>query len=359
MNSSAIYAQHASEAFNQSLGAALRDLTYEVSLALGDNLIALVLGGGYGRGEGGVACIDGCEVPYNDLDLSLIVRKKKPSILPRLNSIRDKYSDRLHIHVDFSCPLTIEELSHLPHWLMWKELIEGHQTLYGPADLLEKFTPVYLKKDLPPIEAARLLLNRGAGLLWALRIIRGVEPAPDQDFIPRNYQKCILSLGDALAIACRCHQTAYSGREAIVIPLLRDIPDLAGIHLENDYCKALEFRFRPQFYEAGHYIEQDLQELAQKWGRVFLYVEKLRTGKKWTSLADYIRWSGIREHAQNRLKDWPRNLVKNLENGRFSLKYPREFLFRQLPGLLGLTNGSHELWAEHSRYFMQMWERYN
>ena len=70
------YAGHASAAFNTRMQTWLTALSGDVRQALGENLTALVLGGGYGRGEGGVLLVSGEERPYNDLDLILIVRRK-------------------------------------------------------------------------------------------------------------------------------------------------------------------------------------------------------------------------------------------------------------------------------------------
>ena len=49
-----LYARHASVDFNARMQGWLTSLSGEVRQAMGENLIALVLGGGYGRGEGGV-----------------------------------------------------------------------------------------------------------------------------------------------------------------------------------------------------------------------------------------------------------------------------------------------------------------
>lgn len=72
-----IYADHGSEAFNARMHDVCLRIGEDVEKALGSNFTALILGGGYGRGEGGVVRVDGVEKPYNDLDFTLIVRRKK------------------------------------------------------------------------------------------------------------------------------------------------------------------------------------------------------------------------------------------------------------------------------------------
>ena len=58
-----VYARHASDAFNERMGEWLTGLAAAVRHSLGDNLVALILGGGYGRGEGGVLRVGSEERP--------------------------------------------------------------------------------------------------------------------------------------------------------------------------------------------------------------------------------------------------------------------------------------------------------
>ena len=111
-------------------------LSGEVRQAMGENLIALVLGGGYGRGEGGVLRVSGEERPYNDLDLVLIVRRKSGLPWETLHAIQHKYAALTGIEVDFSRPLTVDDVRAWPHTLMWSDLLQGHRVLDGPADIL-------------------------------------------------------------------------------------------------------------------------------------------------------------------------------------------------------------------------------
>ncbi len=121
-----VYSRNASDEFNQRLHGTLVDIADEVERSLEDNLVALVLGGGYGRGEGGVICSSGREMPYNDLDFTLIVARKKGVPWDRLNAIGHSFGKKLDIHVDFSRPLTLQDVQHWPHWLMWYDLLNGH-----------------------------------------------------------------------------------------------------------------------------------------------------------------------------------------------------------------------------------------
>src|SRR5713101_315101 len=104
------YAGNASADFNARMQTWLTALSEDVRQAAGENLTALVLGGGYGRGEGGVLLVSGEERPYNDLDLILIVRRKNSVPWPELESIKRKYESLLGIQIDFSRPLTVDDV---------------------------------------------------------------------------------------------------------------------------------------------------------------------------------------------------------------------------------------------------------
>ena len=150
------YARHGSDEFNARLHGHLTGLCAEVCRALGDNLLALILGGGYGLGEGGVFEIDGQQLPYNDLDLILVLRTKSSRAQRELAGIQHKYEKLIAIQVDFSRPLDVRDIQRWPHTLMWMSLVQGHHVMYGPPDILTANAPPFRADLLPLIEAARL-----------------------------------------------------------------------------------------------------------------------------------------------------------------------------------------------------------
>ena len=356
---SAIYADHGSEEFNARMHDVCLRIGTDVEQALGGNFVALILGGGYGRGEGGVVRIDGVEQPYNDLDFTLVVKRKNRVPWDKLDAISERYEEEIHIDVDFSRPLTIHDIKTWPHWLMWYDLLNGHIVIRGPSDILSAHAPATLREPLPVIEATRLVLNRGAGLLWALRVVRGVEKQPDEDFIRRNYYKCILAMGDGLLIAHQRFATPYRGRDHRLARLEADSKEVAAFQLGTLYHEALRFKFQPDDLPDSQVGEEQLKDLARRWGEIFLHVEKIRTGRNWVSLTEYSQWQGLREKEQHSLKNLPRNLIRNKQIGIYSWKYPRERLYRQLPLLLGLTDHTVPDWPAESGRFLKIWDRFN
>ena len=352
-----IYARHGSSEFNARLDEVLGRLASDVRGALGENLVALVLGGGYGRGEGAVLQEDGTERPYNDLDLALVVRRRGAVPSDSLSRIGGRYEKETGIHVDFSRPLTLGDVRRWPRWLMWYDLLHGHRVLEGPPDVLRENAPAGLEEPLPPIEAARLLLNRGAGLLWARRVSRGVEPSPDTDFVRRNYYKCALALGDASLIAHSRYATPYEGRVQRLERLTTEVRSVADLDLADLYRAATTFKFSPHEAPAVDLDDESLRRLGGRWGECFLHVERIRHGKAWQTVGKYVAWAGTREPEENAPGRWLRNMIRSRQSGGWSLRYPREGLYRRLPILLDLTEDRIQDWAAETERFLAVWRR--
>lgn len=354
-----MYAIHASAEFNYRLGAAVRQLAAEVRDAMGANLIALVLGGGYGRGEGGVITRNNREEPYNDLDLVLIVKHKFFLPWPRLSAICARYQSRLGIHVDLSRPLTPRDIRQWPHALMWQDLLNGHIVVTGPAEIIKHNAPRGLQNPLPRVEALRLLLNRGAGLLWALRVAQGLESEPDGDFVRRNYYKCALALGDALLIGYRQFVSSYAQRDGAFTQLCAQNRAVAALGLRALYNQAVSFKFSPDALAAAQPGAAKLRGLAADWGRIVLHLERRRTGIEWRDLSDYAQWRGARERAYSGAAQALRNFARNRKAGEWSWRHPREHLYRSLPQLLGVTGEAVRAWPERTGQWLRVWRQFN
>ncbi len=354
-----VYAIGASDAFNARMDQTLEEFTAEVKAAMGTNLVALLLGGGYGRGEGGLVRLEGKELPYNDLDFTLIVADKAGVPHGRLGEISKKYHGRIGIHVDFSRPLTLEDVRNWPTWLMWHDLLQGHMVFAGSPSVLADNAPASLREPLPPIEAPRLLLNRGAGVLWSMRLLAGLEGEEDADFIRRNYFKCVLAMGDALLIAHQAYRARYFGRDKLLADLEAANEQVRQLGVGEIYGEALRFKFSPSDVSAASPDRARMDELARLWGRVFLHVEIIRAARPWENLTQYVNDDGCREPELSTPSRWLRNLVHNVRFGVFSVRYPREQLYRQLPVLLGLTDEKTPDWNFHGGVFLKVWKKFN
>jgi hypothetical protein len=138
--------------------------------SVGSSLVALLLGGGFGRGEGGgIRNEAGGWEPYNDYDLVAVVRDVPRWRLGRirrdLTALAGRLEKSLGIEVELS-PLRSEDLPRLPFTMMWCELFAAHRLIAGDERALGTVRPMP-PADLPMIEGTRYLTNRAALLLWA------------------------------------------------------------------------------------------------------------------------------------------------------------------------------------------------
>lgn len=166
-------------------------------------LAGVYLGGGYGRGEGGVFCKNGTVRLYNDLDFfpvgTGLGKTDKAHIDSALREVSRKWHAELGIDVDFGPVKNSSELKRSARTLMFQELRHGFVTICGSDDALTGAVPVLAPEQLPLMEAVRLMLNRGMGLLFAGEKL--ASHSGDTGFILRNWNKCILGCGDAFLIA--------------------------------------------------------------------------------------------------------------------------------------------------------------
>jgi len=204
-------------------------------------LDGVVLGGGYGRGEGGVKG----GALSNDLDFFAITGEgedRVESIAEALKPISERWTAKLGVDVDFAVK-TAWRLKHDEERIMVQELVRGYFDVAG-ARGCKLFAHIDLRpaEALPWMEAARLLMNRGMGLLFAMDLesaaAAGVAPdgpagdAGKEVFTARNINKCILGAGDARLVA----RHGYSWRAAERAKALGD----------PLYTAAVEWKFRPK-----------------------------------------------------------------------------------------------------------------
>lgn len=161
----------------------------------------LALGGGYGRGEGGVQIHrDGRRTPHNDYDLVLVHQAAAIAVVSEwCQRISQRFTAEFGLHVDVT-PLAGETLTRLPQSLTWYEFGQGHQVWWGDGAVL---SPLAVRRlaDVDPWEWGRLLMNRSAGVVFARWSRQGcpVSLGADEDpatFATRQIEKAWLALGD-------------------------------------------------------------------------------------------------------------------------------------------------------------------
>lgn len=257
-------------AVEAELGEMLRGLRADIAgMQVGSGLVSVVLGGGYGRGDGGVVERGGRQLPYNDLDFFVFTdgmsKAARAELALRLARLGEPWAERLGVEVDFAPAREISSLSWMPVTLMFQELRVGHQVVYGDARALAAIPPCPAE-SLPQREGLRLLLNRGTGLLLAQRRLAvGGDDEGTRDFVWRNLHKCALGCGDALLILA--HRYDYELRRRVSA-----LESLAGKHWPEavaeaqlgPYRRAVAFKARPQWGDRAQ-AQAALPGVRQLW----------------------------------------------------------------------------------------------
>ena len=223
----------------------------EMGKTLADTGLCVVLGGSYGRGDGGVRLDRENGLLYNDLDFFVFACKKTSAYDCLLKELSRKYEHLLHVDVDFSRVLSVKDIKNNTSRLMMQELKRGYFHVCG-EDLLEKYLPEKPAEDLPFSEACRLLVNRGMGLLFAGEKISA--NSSDTDFILRNIYKAILGAGDAMLISDGKYRWKLAERLEMI--------EKSGMPPEwkDLYREAVEFKHSPH--------RQKKQDMISFWNSV-------------------------------------------------------------------------------------------
>ena len=253
---------------DQAVESALRELGGEIERARIPRLAGVVLGGGYGRGEGGAQLGGGAPRLYNDLDFFAITEDGAPeaetiaAIGEALKPIAEKWTQQLGVDVDFAVK-TPWRIKHDEDRLMIQELVHGYvDVALAKGERLFAGVRALKPGELPWMEAARLLMNRGMGLLLA-------DESMDPGFVARNLNKCVLGAGDARLIA--------GGRYAWRV---EERADRLGDEL---YSAAVAWKFRPQREPVANW-----ERAREAWIEAYDEVSALSDASR--SLFSALRW---------------------------------------------------------------------
>lgn len=226
------------------LDRAIAGISEEIESLHLPHLRAVVLGGGYGRGEGGVLHTPSGSGLYNDLDFFVFSEGADPAasgkIDEALKEISARWEKKLGIAADFGPVKNLDSLRKVSHTLMFQELLRGWKPVWGKVDLQQWITSLE-PAELPYSEAVRLLLNRGMGLVFAGEYLKNGRN--DADFIVRNMNKAFLGGGDALLIVSGKYRWSGSERAAAFPEYLRETgldPEYASL-----YEKAFRWKLEP------------------------------------------------------------------------------------------------------------------
>jgi len=306
------------------------------------DLEGILLGGGYGRGEGGVLRTGTGDQPYNDMEFYVCLRGN-----PRANERR--YGEALHrlghelshiagVDVEFKV-LSLAVLRRSPVTMFSYDLVAGHRWVLGEEGMLADCKSHEEAGQIPLYEAARLLMNRGAGLLFSrFYVDSGVFTAANADFIHRNMAKAELALGDALLTAYGMYHWSCLERSARLKRFTSnlDVPWLDDV--KRRHATGVQFKLHPRRGpESLDGLGARHAELSKLALQVFLWIEQRRLNQSFVSARDYAL--NFADKCPE-TRPWRNCLVNAVAFGpeilltKQALRYPRERLFNSLALLL-------------------------
>jgi hypothetical protein len=237
---------HGSERLEADLARVLARIADVTRLVVpGESLRALVLIGGYGRGEGGVDRSTGAERPHNNLDL-LLVTRHVPVVGPllarrhgrELAEAAQPIGRCAGVGIDVGA-ITDEELASARCLVMWSDMRQGHRVVAGDprfVDGLSRFHPGSIAAD----DVLALLVNRATLLLLNRALIAAEIDA--RRTIVKHAMKAVVGAGDALLYA----HGLYDGSYVVKRRRIAELGD-APAELRDWYDRAIAFRLEPDY----------------------------------------------------------------------------------------------------------------
>jgi hypothetical protein len=317
------------------------------SIMPASKLEAIILAGGYGRGQGGVLRTSAGDLPYNDLEFYVFLRGTAWRNARRydraLQALGERLSPDAGLHVEFKVD-SLAGLRRRPISMFSYDLVAQHRELYGNGETFRGCEHHQEPTTLPSVEGTRLLLNRCTGLLLArLVLAENSNLTEDQaDFIGRNLAKLRLALGDAVLTAFGLYHWNCLTRHQRLLALepRESVPELETIR--KLHAQGVEFKLRPwrqtgAMRERRDAFSSQIQELSDLAFQLWVWLESRRLRRPFLTPRDYAlsRWEKCR--GTNRWCNYLLNLRAFGPKALLSKdlnRYPRERLFNTLPLLL-------------------------
>jgi hypothetical protein len=258
----------------------------------GGRLEALLLGGGYGRGEGGVLKTETGDQPYNDLEFYVFIQGNhwlnERRYRDGLYSLARELASNAKVDLEFKI-ISLAKLRRSGASMFYYDLVMGNKWLWGDKSQLDGCAHHREAQLIPLAEAARLLMNRGSGLLFArekLQLCPFTEA--DADFVGRNLAKARLAFGDAVLTAFGQYHWSCQQRHKRLEKLatMENLPWLPQVRLHHS--RGLEFKLHPRRGGASlATLKRECEDLVALGLQLWLWLESRRLGQPFASARAY------------------------------------------------------------------------
>jgi hypothetical protein len=307
-----------------------------------NRLEAVLLGGGYGRGEGGVLQTADGDKPYNDLEFYILLRGQswlnERKFRSRLHQLCEQLSPVVGVEVEFKI-ISLQKLESSEITMHYYDLVAGHRRLWGGKDLLRRCRQHRAPNALPLSEATRLLMNRSSGLLFSNSLLERKDfGATEADFVGRNQAKAQLAFGDVVLTAYGLYHASCRERNRRLRTLepKDKLPWFDLVRQHHD--KGVDFKLHPRKTNATRdELRERQHELVRMALQLWLWLEARRLRQRFSSAIEYARCP-INKCPET---TFARNALVNATTfgapallKEKAFRYPRERLFNALSLLL-------------------------
>lgn len=281
------FTPYGSKELEQKIQMAMEDVALALSKILSPfDYHALILIGGYGRGEGGVECKEGKEHPHNNFDFLLITKAISAERTNDLDiTIRAQLGiiSKAHkINIDFSM-IRDRKLKFSSNLVIWHDMYHGHKTILGDRNLVPSLKR-FSKQNFPAWDVRNLLVNRGT-LLVINDVLGKINKAghTTNKMIIKHINKAIIGYGDALLFFKGSYSWSYLEKQRRM-KKMGDIPET----FKRIYDQAIQFRFMPD-YEAFRTLDltQWQNQIRVVLENIHVQCETIRLGKKEINWDEY------------------------------------------------------------------------
>lgn len=252
-----------SEQFEKSLTSVLDDISKDIKSLISKDLYeAIILIGGYGRGEGGVVVENGVELPHNNFDFVVISKNINDSDKDILNTlcknIFDYHTKKLGIFVEFSI-ISAAKLMKTDPLVITYDMKYGHKVIAGNSDFLIKSSNFEVD-TIPSWDIRNLIVNRGTLLIINDLILQKENlTLKDEKIVVKHWIKAIIGYGDALLYYLGEYNYSYVEKQN----RMKNIQGVDG-RFKALYNKAMEFRFSPDYKSFNRFNIKRYQDFIKK-----------------------------------------------------------------------------------------------
>lgn len=305
----------------------------------GRHMKALLVGGGYGRGEGGVLRSGNGDHPYNDLEFYVLL--SIPDLVSgklygrSVHAIAASMTTEEGIDIEFKI-LSLRKLERSPVTMFYYDLLTGHRLLFGNESWLTRCDQHRAAHRIPLHEGTRLLMNRCSGLLFAQqKLLQSHFSKEDADFVGRNLAKAKLALGDTLLTMrgqyhWSCRERHKRLRKLDGEGALQNFSSVVPLHAQG-----LEFKLHPIRSDRSQGdLSSELKFLKEIAGELWLNLESRRLNGTFSTVLDYCFDPDDKCPETNSAKNRLINLRCFGASGAFMTRYPRERMLNAFPLLL-------------------------